>query len=228
MADVVFGAGHPLFGMEQPIEGLREAGREFHRRSWSLGTSSNYSVVVGRNPLRLLVTASGKHKEKLDYADFVLIDEEGKPALPNQQKSSAETLLHVAVAKRFPKVGSILHTHSVWGTVLSDYFYSQGGFEISGYEMLKGLSGIQTHESSIWVPIFDNTQDIPQLAEQVTKRFDDPSRPLVHGYLIHKHGLYTWGADLDEARRQIEIYEFLFECVVRRMQLASMFSGPKI
>ncbi|MFM7290382.1 MAG: methylthioribulose-1-phosphate dehydratase, partial [Planctomycetia bacterium] len=44
------------------IESLRAIGREFHSRSWSLGTSSNYSVVASRDPLELVITASGKDK----------------------------------------------------------------------------------------------------------------------------------------------------------------------
>jgi len=104
--------------------------------------------------------------------------------------------------------------------VLSDYFYPQGGFELSGYEMLKGLEGIATHETSAWVEIFDNTQDIPALAEQVAGRMNDAADSLQYGYLIRRHGLYTWGRDLEEARRHVEIFEFLFECVARRMVLS--------
>ena len=58
------------------------------------------------------------------------------------------------------------------------------------------------------------------LAEQVRQRLGDAAEPLQHGYLIRKHGLYTWGRDLDEARRHVEIFEFLLECVARRMILA--------
>ncbi len=213
IADLFFPAGHPLHGHESAVQGLRECGAEFHRRGWSLGTSSNYSVVISRDPLELIVTASGKHKEKLAPGDFVRIDASGRPTGAGQPKSSAETLLHCIVAAKRPEVGAILHTHSVSATLLSNRFRERGHVPIAGYEMLKGLAGITTHETSIEVPIFDNTQEIPILAEQVSRRLDDPVAPLQHGYLIHKHGLYTWGRDLDEARRQIEIFEFLFECV---------------
>jgi hypothetical protein len=47
------------------IDALRAIGREFHGRSWALGTSSNYSVVLDREPLELLITASGKDKSAL-------------------------------------------------------------------------------------------------------------------------------------------------------------------
>ena len=208
---------HPLSGREEQIDQLRECGQLFHSRGWSVGTSSNYSVVLDSNPVELIVTASGKDKGRLLREDFVHVGPDGQPIEHNQPKSSAETMLHVVLATE-PDVGSILHTHSIWGTLLSDRFFDQGGFEIEGFEMLKGLEGTATHKSKHWVPIFENTQDIPQLAAEVRQRLDDPSKPMTHGFLIRKHGLYTWGKDVFAARRHIEVYEFLFECVARQLQ----------
>jgi methylthioribulose-1-phosphate dehydratase len=207
-----------LAGLEVSLDALRDAGAYFWQRGWSLGTS-NYSVVLGRSPLELLITASGKDKGRLTRSDFVRVGADGKPTSPGQAKSSAETLLHVVAAEQ-PSVGAVLHTHSIWGTLLSDHHAGQGGFEISGYEMLKGLEGVATHEHTQWVPIFENTQHIPDLAEQVRDALADADRPLRHGYLIRRHGLYTWGRDLQEARRHIEIFEFLFEITARRLMLA--------
>lgn len=207
-----------LAGCEASVDGLRDFGHMAWQRGWSLGTSSNYSVVDSRSPLELIVTASGMDKGRLRRCDFVRVGDNGLATTDGQPKSSAETGLHV-VAARQPGVGAILHTHSIWSTLLSDYYYAQGGFEIEGYEMLKGLSGIATHQTSVWIEIFDNTQDIPALSEKVAERFSDSKRPLRHGYLIRRHGLYTWGRDLNEARRHIEIFEFLFECVARRLTM---------
>lgn len=208
----------PLSHYQEPIEQLRECGSFFHQRGWSVGTSSNYSVVLNSDPVELIVTASGKDKGKLEPGDFVHVGSDGQPIEPNQPKSSAETMLHVVLAE-MGSVGCILHTHSVWGTLLSDHHVKDGGFEISGYEMLKGLEGIQTHETSHWLPIFENTQDIPALAAEVRARLDDPLEPMTHGFLIRRHGLYTWGRDVFAARRHIEVYEFLFECLGRKMAL---------
>ncbi len=205
-----------LADCEQAVDELRAVGRLFYQREWSVGTSSNYSVLLNRDPLELLVTASGKDKGQLSRADFVRVGSDGLSTSDGQAKSSAETMLHVVAAKR-PGVGAVLHTHSVWATILSDLFSEQGGLQIEGYEMLKGLAGVKTHQTTSWLPIFANTQDIASLAEQVATRWDAAERPIEHGFLIRRHGLYTWGADLAEARRHVEIYEFLFECVARRM-----------
>ena len=66
---------------------------------------------------------------------------------------------------------------------MSEFFFAQEGFEIAGFEMLKGLDGISTHESSVWVRIFENTQHIPDLAEQVQARLADAASPLKYGSL---------------------------------------------
>ena len=202
------------------IDELRETGRMFHDRGWSLGTSSNYSVVLERKPLELLITASGKDKGRLAPSDFVRIDSAGcridhpGDEFPTSNRPSAEAMLHVVLAQ-LPDVGAVLHTHSVWGTLLSEQYFADGGLVIEDFEMLKGLEGINTHQTKEWVRIFDNTQDIPALANELRAELNDPDRPIAHGFLIRKHGLYTWGRDLATARRHIEIFEFLFECIGR-------------
>ena len=85
--------------------------------------------------------------------------------------------------------------------------------------MLKGLEGVKTHQHTEWVEIFDNTQDIASLAEEVAAHLRDPNRRWQHGFMMRQHGLYTWGRTLFEARRHIEIFEFLFECLVRKRSL---------
>jgi methylthioribulose-1-phosphate dehydratase len=215
-------------------DALRAIGREFHGRGWSLGTSSNYSVVVSRDPLELLVTASGKDKSALGRDDFVRVDSQGRVIDGSDRRSSAETLLHCTIAELVPSVGAVLHTHSPWGTILSGADLppaaAVGSLRIAGYEMLKGLEGITTHDTHEDVPIFANTQDMRELSARIRGRFAGldfaaAGRPPVHGFLIARHGLYTWGRDLGEARRHIEIYEFLFECVARARTLPAAAAG---
>jgi len=200
------------------VRALCDIGGLFYDRGWSVGTSSNYSVVLNREPFRLLITASGRDKRRLGADDFVVVDDRGQAVSAGEGKPSAETLLHVVAAQQ-PGVGAVLHTHSVWATILSDLHHAAGGLPIEGYEMLKGLAGITTHEHRLWLDIFENSQDIPDLSRQVQKRFADTDRPMRHGFLLRRHGLYTWGRDLDEARRHIEILEFLLEVVGLRASM---------
>jgi methylthioribulose-1-phosphate dehydratase len=97
--------------------------------------------------------------------------------------------------------------------VLSEAHSASGAVAIEGFEMLKGLEGVSTHEHREILPIFENSQDIAALAAQVQARLK--SEPSIHGFLLRRHGLYTWGRDVVEAKRHVEILEFLLEAVGR-------------
>ena len=190
---------------------IAELGRQAHHRGWVLGTSGNFSAVVSREPLRLAITASGVDKGRLAPAQVLEIDGEGR-AVGGQGRPSAETSLHLAIV-RARGAGAVLHTHSAWSTLLSDVHAGAGGMAIEGYEMLKGLDGVATHEHREWLPIVENTQDWSAGAAEVEALLRN--RPDTHGLLIRRHGLYTWGRDFDEAVRHLEVLEFLLEVVGR-------------
>lgn len=200
---------------QRAAEGLCLIGRECHARGWSRATSSNYSVRLTTGPLTLLVTASGKHKDRLTTDDFVVIGSDGAAVEPTTERSSAETMLHVVLADA-AGAGVVLHTHSVWGTLLSDRCGPDGVVTIAGYEMLKALPGVTTHDTSVDLAVFPNTQDIAALAAELRERLVAGDDAVRYGFLIHKHGLYTWGQTLDGARASLESLEFLFECEGRR------------
>lgn len=82
--------------------------------------------------------------------------------------------------------------------------------------MLKGLAGVRTHEHREWLPILGNSQDITELSQDISIILR--AHPGIHGFLLRGHGLYGWGASLFEAKRHIEILEFLMEVLVRSNQ----------
>jgi methylthioribulose-1-phosphate dehydratase len=205
--------------MNEP-ERLVELGREFHKRGWVLGTSGNFSAVVARDPLRLAITASSLDKGRLQPENILEIDAAGRVVGKTTGKPSAETLLHIAIVNS-RQAAAVLHTHSVWSTILSDYHIGRGGFFIEGYEMLKGLEGVQTHEHREWIPILENSQDMQSLAAETRRMLEE--NPSVHGFLIRRHGMYTWGKDLTEAARHVEILEFLLESVGRRQMMEPQY-----
>jgi len=190
---------------------LAEIGRGFYGRGWVLGTSGNFSAVVSREPLRLAITSTGLDKGELKAGHFLEMDDAGG-VVRGDGRPSAEALLHVAVV-RCLNAGAVLHTHSVWSTVLSGSHAAQGGIGLEGFEMLKGLEGVRTHKHREWLPILENSQDMVELARRVAAMLGENAG--VHGFLLRGHGLYTWGASLQEAKRHVEILEFLMEVLVR-------------
>ncbi len=202
-------AGGPSFA--RIAADLAEIGKGFYARGWVLGTSGNFSAVISREPLRLAITSTGLDKGSLAPAQFLEMDDAAN-VVRGDGRPSAEALLHLAIA-RGVDAGAVLHTHSVWSTVLSGSHASQGGIALQGYEMLKGLEGVRTHKHREWLPILENSQDMIELGERVSKTLRES--PGIHGFLLREHGLYTWGAGLQEAKRHVEILEFLMEVLVR-------------
>jgi len=186
--------------------------RRLFDRGWVLGTSGNFSAVISTRPLRLAVTASSVDKRTLRVGHVVQVDERGGVVGLHRRKPSAETLLHLEIVRR-KGAGAVLHTHSVWSTMLSDAHAGRGTLDIEGYEMLKGLSGVTTHEHRERIPIVANDQDMRRLARKVGEALE--AEPAAHAVLLHRHGLYTWGETLAEAERHVEVLEFLFETIGR-------------
>jgi len=196
---------------ESLAEQLAEVGRHCYERGWALGTSGNFSAVVHKEPLTLAITTSGLDKGLLESSDIVEIDEHRR-VMRGSGTPSAEATLHLAIV-RSRGAGAVLHTHSIWSTILSEAA-TDSGLSIEGYEMLKGLGGVRTHEHRERLPIIENSQDWTAAAPRIEAILRE--NPEAHGFLIRRHGLYTWGKDLAEAKRQLEILEFLFEVMGRK------------
>ncbi len=188
--------------------------RELAARGWTPATSSNFSRRM--DDQHVAITVSGRDKGRLTESDIMVVDLDGQP-VATAQKSSAETLLHTQLYKRYPEIGCVLHTHSMTQTVASRLFAGPGHVHLEGYELLKAFTGNTTHEVSIELPVLPNSQDMHTLAAQVDCLLDE--KPM-WGYLIDGHGLYAWGRDMAEARRHLEAFEFLLGCELelRRLQ----------
>ncbi len=192
--------------------GLAAVAKGFYARGWLLGTSGNLSTVVQREPLKMAMSPSGVDKGDLKPEQLLAIDEKARIVSAHEGKPSDESLLHIRIVKD-RGAGAVMHTHSVWNTILSDLHASEGGVTIKGYEMLKGLQGVRTHEHTEFLPIIENSQDMPALAETVGTTLN--KHPAAHGFLLRRHGLYSWGQTLAEAKRHVEILEFLLETMGR-------------
>lgn len=196
---------------------LAATAKALHARGWLSGTSGNLSAVVQPEPLLLAMSPSGVDKGELTADQILLVDEDAR-VINDDRKPSDETLLHLEIVKQ-RRAGSVLHTHSIWNTILSDLFAEEHGVVIEGYEMLKGLDGVSTHDHREWLPIIGNSQDMRELASTISAVLSE--HPNSHGFLLNKHGLYSWGKDLGEASRHIEILEFLLEVRGRTLHLGS-------
>lgn len=175
-------------------------------------TGGNFSRRLDAE--RLLITASGADKSALTPADLLTLSLDGTPL--ETGRPSAETGVHLALYRRDPGIGAVLHGHSVANTLLSR-IGNPNTLVFEGYEMQKAITGNTTHDAQISLPVLDNSQDMDALAAALAARWDEAAP--AHGFLVRGHGIYAWGTDLASARRHLEGWEFLLACELARRQL---------
>lgn len=196
-----------------PLDELIATVHWLGQQGWCPATGGNFSVR--QDAARFLITASGRDKTRLLREDFLSAPVTGE--LPRAPLApSAETALHQMLYRLEASIGCVLHTHTVAATVLSRQ--AEDALCFSGYEMQKAISGNITHAAELRLPVLENTQDIPALAQIVSQRW--AQAPLPYGFLVRGHGLYAWGANVAEARRHVEGWEFLCNCLLTERLLS--------
>jgi len=188
------------------IRALVAVARDFGQRGWTPATSGNYSVRLDDG--RIAVTRSGADKRLLEPSDLLLPDKDG--ILADGVRPSAETPLHLQIYRQKPAVNAVLHVHSPAVTVASRLAVGQQGIRFHNYELLKALSGVETHDIEIELPIIANDQDMTRLAA-AAEPFLSTASPCP-AYLIEGHGIYAWGEEVDGAARHLEAIDFLLNC----------------
>jgi methylthioribulose-1-phosphate dehydratase len=190
-----------------------EAGRRLDRLGWVPATAGNFSIRL--DDRHLAVTVSGRHKGFLTADDVMVVDLEGRGLTPGR-RSSAETLLHCGIYRRFPDAGAVLHGHSVPGTVLSRL--AGPSLLLAGYELLKAFPGGPTHDAAVALPVVPNDQDIARMQRGLDALWDGmPAIP--PGYLIRGHGSYVWAPDMNGALARLEALEFMLACEIEHRRI---------
>jgi methylthioribulose-1-phosphate dehydratase len=180
-----------------------EVGRRLDARGWAPATAGNYSARLEDGGFA--VTASGWHKGRLAPEGILRLDPEGR--VVGDGKPSAETQLHLALYRRFPDAGAVLHGHSPQAVGYSRALRNLTDWRFAGHEMLKAFPSNPTHEAEILLPLVDNSQDMDVIEAAIAPALDRPGAP--PAYMIRDHGLYTWGPDMDAAERVFEATEWL-------------------
>lgn len=197
-----------------------QAGQQAAQRGWVPATAGNLSVRCGLH--HIAITRTGCDKGQLTV-EHLLHQNLSQPLLPG---SSAEAALHTRLYADFPDTQAVFHVHHPLGAVLGQVLSPAAQLVLQGWELLKALPGIRTHETQAVLPIFANTQDIATLAEQVSARFRrEDAAALVPGYLIAGHGLYTWGDTPALAWRHLEALDALLQQEVQWRQLTQLHAA---
>lgn len=190
---------------------VAETARWAARKGWAPATSTNFSIRLPAEaaPAICAITATGIDKDQFASDSVMAISDAGNPMNGSQLRPSAETPLHLMLYRR-KHIGAVLHTHSIAGALLSRLNATEGHVTFSDWELLKGFEGIDRHDCEVRLPIFRNSQDMAGLAAHIDTHLSCPE--LCHGFLLAGHGLYAWGTTLSDAKRHLEVFEYLLQC----------------
>ena len=179
-------------------------------------TSGNYSLRSHIDPEIAFVSESGIDKSIFTEENFLPLYHNTRKMLESYansgRKSSDETDIHLTIYQ-ITKANCVLHSHMLDALLFADLFQDKNFAVVKHLELLKGFKGVKTHDLEIHIPIFDNTQDIRTLAEEVKPAI--LSQPNSYGLLLRGHGIYVWGASVEEAKRHLEVFEYIFKYYLR-------------
>ena len=189
--------------LEQLKHLVLDANLELPRRGLITYTWGNVSARDRETGL-VVIKPSGLDYDKMHAEDMVVVDLENKTVEGNLRPSS-DVLTHLALYKRYPAIGGIVHTHSpratawaqagrgipFYGTTQADYFRgpipcarSLTEREIKeAYELNTGLVIIETLDGLGLDPI-----EMPAI-------------------LCKNHGVFTWGRDAADAVHNAVVLE---------------------
>jgi L-fuculose-phosphate aldolase len=176
------------YGSRRLVEVLIEAGRRLDGLGFVPARDGNLSARTG--PDRVLVTATGVRKRELTAASFVEVDLAGR--VRGRGRASTELGMHLAVYRRRPEVGAVVHAHPPVAV----------GFAAAGIGLTECL-----------VPeVVVNLGAVPltPYATPGTPDLEAAIADAVAGhdaFLLANHGAVTLGADVDQALDRMETLE---------------------
>ncbi len=183
-------------------------------------TSGNYSLRSKTSPNMAMVSESGIDKSKFTEDNFIPVNYNSREMDSEYKalgkKSSDETDIHLTIYQ-VTSANCVLHSHMLDALLFAALFPGEDFAVIKDLELLKAFKGIKTHEVEIKIPMFENTQDIRNLAEEVKPAI--LSQPNNYGLILKGHGIYIWGDSVEEAKKHLEVFEYIFKYYINKKRL---------
>ena len=197
---------------EDNLEFMVSLIRQMHARGESPATSGSYSFRPEKSEGDFFMMSEGALDKSIFGRDnFIGISEKAEvhPLWEKEGRSAPpETSLHISIFKK-TNASCILHSHGVKSLFFAEAFPGQDFAYVKGLELLKGFEGVESHEETVKIPIFENSQDVKKLTKQMEEYLD--KNPNSYGVVIRGHGLICWGKSVWAAKKHIEVFRYLFD-----------------
>ena len=167
-------------------------------------TWGNVSAVDRERGL-MVIKPSGVEYDVMSAEDMVVVDIATGQVVEGVKNPSSDTPTHLALYRRYPEIGGIVHTHSrhatvwaqagqdlpAWGTTHADYFY--GAIPCTRLMTPAEIAGEYEY----------------QTGEVIIKTFEerDVNPMQIPAVLVHSHGPFTWGKNAADAVHNAVVLE---------------------
>ena len=200
---------------EMKIIELIKANRNLSDKGLVISTWGNVSF---RNERNMYIKPSGVPYEELQVDKMSVIDIDTDKHIGGM-KPSVDAPTHMALYKHFPKINSIVHTHSKYCTIFAQ---AKRSIPCLG----------TTHADSFYgdIPIVDELQ-----AAYIKEDYEKHTGMKIVGHfnknnisyfdmpavLVPSHGLFTWGCSSEKAFENAFVLEHIAEMAYKTLLLES-------
>ena len=198
-------------GWEAEKEEIVQAARHLLSKGLVAATSGNVSICLedADGSKLLAITPTSMRYEEMKPEDIVVIDFEGD-VVEGYANPSSESLIHIAVYKARPDIKCVIHTHSVYASILA----------VTGLELPPILDELVTYlGGAVQVADygFPSTED---LGNKACAALGDRN-----AVFLRNHGVIAAGKTMGDALRACELVE-ISDAVSLLMRHAGLGSIP--
>jgi L-ribulose-5-phosphate 4-epimerase len=153
----------------------------------------------------IVIKPSGVPYDGMKPKHMVIVSLETSKVVAGNLKPSSDTETHLVLYRAFPKIGGVVHTHSLYATAWA--------------QAQRGLPSYGTTQADYWygdVPCTrlltpaeiksDYEANTGRVIVETFKKLDPMQHPAV---LVASHGPFTWGKDVADAVHNAGVLEFI-------------------
>ncbi|KNC90941.1 L-ribulose-5-phosphate 4-epimerase [Trabulsiella odontotermitis] len=187
--------------MQQLKQQVFDANRDLPRYGLVTFTWGNVSAI-DRERRRVVIKPSGVAYDTMTVDDMVVVDLNGR-VVEGQWRPSSDTATHLALYRRYPTLGGVVHTHSTHATA-----WAQAGLAIPAL----GTTHADYFFGDIPCTRALNEQEIADDYERHTgtviiETLGEREPLQMPGMVVYQHGPFAWGKDAHDAVHNAVVME---------------------
>jgi L-fuculose-phosphate aldolase len=200
----------PTASLDELRQAIIACGRLCYERRLMTANDGNISVRVDGE--RVLITASGVSKGRMEAQDLILLDMEGNVLQAAAgRKPSSETPMHLEAYRQRPDIRAVIHAHPIFATTLT----------VAGHDL----------PLDVLPEVMLTLGEVPTTAYATPASYEDAEviRELIRTHnalLLRQHGSLTVGIHLEEALIHLERVEHVAQVYYQALLLGHVERIP--